>query len=160
MDCRISNRLLGTGFLLLVCVVQTAAAAPPPVTTSLTAIHQNPALIGKQVRVHTCFGIPLSDAPGDPMTEFALLYPCDAHLEDMAEDALRNISVLAESAPNATLQSIPGTVWDSYDMEGDFTGTLTRRTVDPQDKEQSYVLVFHSLKHVKARHAWPRPPGR
>lgn len=145
--------------ILAVAATANAAQTTQVPLTSLATIHKDPSLVGKVIRVHSCFAIPMSDAPGDPMDKFALLYPCGTRFkQDMDDDALRNIIVLAEPAPDATLQSVVGTDWSSNDMEGDFTGMLTRRKIDPGDKEAAYVLVFQSLTHVQARQS--PSPGR
>ena len=70
---------------LLACAEPVAAREP--IDTSFDAIHRDPSLVGKRIRLDACIGVPVSSNPTDE--EIVVLYPCGASQdESMAEIAL------------------------------------------------------------------------
>lgn len=147
MDRRMLQRWLNLSLLLGISLTQAGLAASPPIPASLAAIHQNPALLGKVVSVHTCFSLPMSDAPHDPANNFLVLYPCEAKLDD--EAAMDKVAVLATPAADASISRAPENPDARNALQGDFIGTVTRQKISPTDASAAYVIVFKSLTHIR-----------
>jgi hypothetical protein len=124
-----------------------AVAAPhpsPSKVVSLEQLHSRAALIGQEVEVVSCAGIPLSDAPNQE--NLIIIYPCGM---EMSDEISKKAVAGRLSAQTVLKPSKEWAIGDSPAFKGKFRGILKREAIDPDDEEKVLVIEldevgFHS----------------
>lgn len=133
--------------LLFVSTSCAMAAMQPPqsMTVSLEQLHSQAALIGQEVEVVGCAGIPVSDATDQQ--DLIVIYPCGTEL---SEDAIKTAVLGRLSAQTVLKPSKEWAIGDSPAFKGRFRGTLKRDAIDPDDKEKVLVIELDEAEFYSA----------
>lgn len=140
------KRLVSLVFLLvsMSCAVAGTKSLHTRVV-SLDQLHNQATLIGQEVEVVSCAGIPVSDAPHQQ--NLIVIYPCGT---EQAEDAEKT-AVLGRLSAKTVLKSFDN--WasgDSASFKGRFRGILKKSLIDPDDTEQVLVLELDEAEFQSA----------
>ena len=133
--------------LLLVSASCAMAATRPPQSkaVSLEQLHSQAALIGHEVDVVSCAGIPVSDATDQQ--DLIVIYPCGTEL---SEDAIKTAVLGRLSAQTVLKPSKEWAIGDSPAFKGRFRGILKREAIDPDDKEKVLVIELGEAEFYSA----------
>ena len=141
MKCLIAMALL---FVSTSCAM--AATRPPQSkAVSLEQLHSQAALIGQEVDVVSCAGIPASDATDQQ--DLIVIYPCGTEL---SEDAIETAVLGRLSAQTVLKPSKEWAIGDSAAFKGRFRGILKREAIDPDDKEKVLVIELDEAEFYSA----------
>lgn len=141
VKCLIAMALL---FISTSCAM-AATRSPQSKTVSLEQLHSQAALMGHEVDVVSCAGIPVSDATDQQ--NLIVIYPCGTEL---SEDAIET-AVLGRLTAKTVLK--PFKEWaigDSPAFKGRFRGILKREAIDPDDKEKVLVIELDEAEFYSA----------
>lgn len=132
----------GPGAMSQEPVVPHPDTAPPVEAVDYaTLIKDSTGLLGKNVEVVTCAGIPLSDAPQDQ--NMIALYPCGA---DISKDGIEKQSIAGILTAKTILKQSQGAqIRDSPFFKGRFRGTLQMRAMDADDKEKTLTILLDEV---------------
>lgn len=130
-------------FVSTSCAMAATHPSPPKVV-SLEQLHSRAALIGQEVEVVSCAGIPLSDAPNQE--NLIIICPCGTELSD---EISKKAVAGRLSAQTVLKPSKEWAIGDSPAFKGSFRGILKREAIDPDDEEKALVIeldevAFHS----------------
>lgn len=138
--------LVAMAFLLgAASCAMVARGAPPQNSLSLEQLHRQAALIGHEVDVVSCAGIPVSDAPHEQ--NLIILYPCDT---GPSEDAIDNMVAGRLSVRTILKPSSEWAVGESPAFKGRFRGILKREAIDPDDEEKVLVIELDEVEFHSA----------
>ena len=140
------TRLLAMTCLFVSTSCALAATMPSPTrAVSLEQLHSRAALIGHEVEVVSCAGIPVSDA--QDLKNLLVIYPCGSELSD----GLSKIAVVGRLSAQTVLT--PSTEWalgDSPAFKGRFRGILKREAIDPGGDEKVLVIELDEAEFYSA----------
>lgn len=140
------TRLLAMTCLFVSTSCALAGTMPsPPRAVSLEQLHSNAALIGHEVEVVSCAGIPVSDAPD--LKNLLVIYPCGMELSGETS----KVAVLGRLSAQTVLK--PSTEWalsDSPAFKGRFRGILKREAIDPDDEEKVLIIELDEAEFYSA----------
>ncbi|CAM5255383.1 hypothetical protein [Rhodanobacter lindaniclasticus] len=140
-------KCLVAAVLLLVstsCAI-AATRSPRARVVTLEQLHGQAALIGQEVEVVSCAGVPVSDAPHQE--NLIIIYPCGAEL---AED-VEKTAVAGRLSAKTVLKSFES--WangDSAAFKGRFRGVLRKELIDPGDTEEVLVIELGEAEFQSA----------
>ena len=119
------------------------AATRPPQSrvVSLEQLHSRAALIGQEVEVVSCAGIPLSDAPNQE--NLIIIYPCGTELSD---EVSKKAVAGRLSAQTVLKPSKEWAIGDSPAFKGRFRGILKREAIDSDDEEKVLVIELDEVE--------------
>ena len=146
--CRESavKRLVAAAFLLVSTSCAFAATRPPHARiVTLEQLHGQAALIGQEVELVSCAGVPLSDAPHEE--DVMIIYPCGAKL---TEDVSKIAALGRVSAQTIFKPSKDWAIGDSPAFKGRFRGILKREAVDDGDEEEVLVIELDEAEFISA----------
>ena len=139
------KRLVAMAFLLVSasCAIAATRSSHARVV-DLEQLHGQVALIGQEVELVSCAGVPVSDAPHQE--NLIIIYPCGAGL---AEDVSKTAVLGRLSSQTVLKPSKDWAIGDSAAFKGRFRGILKRELVGPGDGEKVLVIEldeadFHS----------------
>lgn len=140
------KRLIAAALLSVSTSCAFAATRPTHARiVTLEQLHGQAALIGQEVELVSCAGIPLSDAPHEE--NVILIYPCGAKLtEDVSQTAVLG----RVSAQTAFKPSRDWAIGDSPAFKGRFRGVLKREVIDDGDKEEVLVIELDEAEFISA----------
>lgn len=140
------KRLLAATFLLVSTSCAIAATRSPRArVVNLEQLHGQATLIGQEVEIVSCAGIPVSDAPHQE--SLIVIYPCGAKL---AED-VEKTAVVGRLSAKTVLKSFKN--WangDSAAFKGRFRGVLKKELIDPGDTEEVLVIELDEAEFQSA----------
>ena len=134
--------------LALVACQSSNRFANTPRRITFSEIHQDPSLIGKAVRFHSCMGIPLTTVV-DETEEFLLLFPCNVKLDGaITEDTVlfARLSSMEVAQPIADAEIDPGEI-----VEANFTGTLSKERIEKDDDREYLILTIGNVSKPRGR---------
>ena len=112
---------------------------------TLEQLHGQAALIGQEVELVSCAGIPLSDAPHEE--DVIIIYPCGAKLD---EDVSKTAALGRVSAQTVFKPSKDWAIGDSPAFKGQFRGVLKREIVGDGDEEEVLVIELDEAECISA----------
>lgn len=141
-----TKRLITAAFLLVSTSCAFGATRPSHARiVTLEQLHGQAALIGQEVELVSCAGVPVSDAPD--MRDVMLIYPCGAKLDD---DVSKTAALGRVSAQTVFKPSKDWAMGDSPAFKGRFRGILKREAVGDGDPEEVLVIELHEADFISA----------
>lgn len=125
-----------------------ATQAYTPVSTTLPAIHDDPSLVGRTVRVAACAALPLSANPHRE-DDLVVLYPCG----QPAKDGMPEHAIVGQITSDRIVKPFKDAgIEFTGEVSATFTGPLTKVDAGDSESDAYFVLAIESVPDPSERH--------